>query len=392
MAEPHVKLFGANWCPDCRNTKQFLGELRVPYEWVDVDLDPDANEYIARINDGKRVIPTLEIDGEPLVNPSNATLADRLGLQTKAQASFYDLIVVGSGPAGLTAALYAAREGLDVLVIERGTVGGQASVTDRLDNFPGFPEGITGEEFALRLARQAERFGVELLRAQEVTDVRAEEGPRVVTCADGSEYGARAVLIATGSTYRRLNVPGEDELIGAGIHFCATCDGPFYKGRDVVVIGGGNSAAEESLFLTRFAKKLTVLVRGDRLTASPLVAEKVLEHPAIEVRFGTEIVSFQGNGALSGITVRDREQDREETLAPAAAFVFIGLAPNTGWLPPTFERNEHGFLITAPTLETSRPGVFAAGDLRQGSTKQAASAAGEGATAALMIRDYLNRH
>lgn len=286
-------------------------------------------------------------------------------------------------------ALYAAREGLEALVIERGSLGGQAGVTERLDNFPGFPEGVGGGEFADRLTRQADRFGVETLQAQEVVGLRTEAESRYVRTADGAEYGARAVLIATGSTYKRLGVPGEDELIGTGVHFCATCDGPFYKGQHVAVIGGGNSAGEESLFLTRFVDRVTMLVRGPQLSASKIVVDKIAEIDQITVRANTEIVALEGVGRLSGITVRDRITGEQEMIEPAGAFMFIGLSPNAGWLPAEVERDQSGFIVMGPTLETSMPGVFAAGDVRQGSTRQAASAAGEGATAALMIREYL---
>ncbi len=275
MTEELLTLYGANWCPDCRNSKQYLGEQGVQYHWVDVDKDPGANQVIADLNNGKRVIPTIVLPaGAVLINPSNADLAKKLGLQTQAKMAFYDLIVIGSGPAGLTAALYAAREGLSVLVVERGSVGGQAAITDKLDNFPGFPDGISGGEFASRLARQAERFGVELLRATEVVGLRADGESWCIQTADDKEYGTRAVLIASGSTYRRLNVPGEDEFIGSCVHFCATCDGPFFKDQHIVVIGGGNSAAEESLFLTRFADRITILVREDSMSASALVVAK----------------------------------------------------------------------------------------------------------------------
>jgi thioredoxin reductase (NADPH) len=302
---------------------------------------------------------------------------------------YYDLICVGGGPTSLTAALYAAREGLDVLVIEKSGLGGQAGVTERLDNFPGFPEGIGGAEFADRLTQQARRFGVELLQAQEVTNLRAEAESRYVTTADGREYGARAVLIATGSTYKRLGVPGEEELIGAGVHFCATCDGPFYKGKHVAVIGGGNSAGEESIFLTRFADKVSILVRGEAMTASQIVIEKIAENPKIELRTNTEVTKLHGEHKLSGISIRNRSTGAAERLDPAGIFVFIGLSPNSGWLPDSIKRDPYGFVETNATLETSVPGIFAAGDVRKGSTKQAASAAGEGATVALMVREYL---
>jgi thioredoxin reductase (NADPH) len=390
MSHTKLTVYGAPWCGDCKRAKKFLGEQRVHYDWVDVEQDADGLALVERVNNGKRIIPTIVFEDEStLVEPSNADLAAKLGLQTRAKCPYYDLICIGGGPASLTAALYAAREGLEVLVIERGGLGGQAGVTERLDNFPGFPEGVGGGEFADRLTQQARRFGVETLQAQEVVGLRAEAESRYVRTADGVEYGARALLIATGSTYKRLGVPGEEELIGAGVHFCATCDGPFYKGQHVAVIGGGNSAGEESLFLTRFVDRVTMLVRGPQLSASKIVVDKIAETDRITVRANTEIVALEGAGRLSGITVRDRITGAQETIEPAGAFVFIGLSPNTGWLLAEIERDAAGFIVTGPTLETSMPGVFAAGDVRQGSTKQAASAAGEGATAALMIREYL---
>jgi thioredoxin reductase (NADPH) len=330
-------------------------------------------------------------DGSILVEPSNAELAAKLGLQTRASMSYYDMIIVGGGPTGLTTALYAAREGLDVLVIEKSGLGGQAGVTERLDNFPGFPDGIAGSEFGDRLAQQAQRFGVEILQAQEVTGLRAEEESRYVTTSDGNEYGARAILIATGSMYRRLGVPGEDELIGAGVHFCATCDGPFYKGQHVAVVGGGNSAGGESLFLTRFADQVTILVRGETMTASKIVIDEVEKNPKIKVRYNTQVEALHGNGKLSGVTIRNRNTSTTEEINPAGVFVFIGFSPNSGWLPADIQRDKYGFIVTDMMLETSVPGVFAAGDVRRGSTKQAASAVGEGATAALMIREYLKK-
>jgi thioredoxin reductase (NADPH) len=385
-----ITVYGAPWCSDCKRAKKFLGEQRIHYHWVDVEQDAAGLALVEQVNQGKRIIPTIAFeDGSTLVEPSNAELAAKLGLPTRAKMSYYDLIIVGGGPAGLTTALYAAREGLDVLVIEKSGLGGQAGVTERLDNFPGFPDGIGGAEFADRLAAQARRFGVELLQAQEVTGLRAEMESRYVSTFDGSEYGARALLIATGSTYRRLGVPSEDELIGAGIHFCATCDGPFYKGKPVAVIGGGNSAGEESLFLTRFADHVTILVRGEAMSASKIVLDKVAENPKIEVLTNTEVQALQGEAKLTGLTIRNRKSGETTTIHPAGVFVFIGLSPNTGWLPPEIARDPRGFIVTNATLETSVPGVFAAGDVRQGSTKQAASAVGEGATAALMIREYL---
>src|SRR5512143_2047934 len=295
MSHTNLTVYGASWCEDCKRAKKFLGEQRVHYEWVDVEQNSAGLSLVEMVNKDKRIIAPIVFndDNSVLVEPSNAELASKLGLQTRARMNYYDLICIGGGPASLTAALYAAREGLDVLVIEKSGLGGQAGVTERLDNFPGFPDGINGGEFADRLTTQARRFGVELLQAQEVTGLRDEEESKYVTTADGREYGARAVLIATGSTYKRLGVPGEDELIGAGVHFCATCDGPFYKGQPVAVIGGGNSAGEESLFLTRFAAKVTMLVRGPEMTASKIVIDKVTMNPKIEVRYNTQVKELQ---------------------------------------------------------------------------------------------------
>jgi thioredoxin reductase (NADPH) len=393
MAHTSITLYGTNWCSDCKRTKKFFGEQRVHYEFVDIETNAEGLAIVERVNNGKHVIPVLLFDdGSSLVEPTNAELAAKLGIETAAKQKFYDLIIVGSGPAGLTAALYAAREGIDTLVIERGGVGGQAGITERLDNFPGFPEGISGSEFADRLRQQAERFGVEILSAQEATAVEPHCAAcqyRVVRTADGKEYGAWAVLLALGSTYRRLNIPGEDDFIGAGVHFCATCDGPFYRDKHVVVIGGGNSAGEESIFLTRFAKKVTIITRDQQLSASKVVVEKVEENPQIEVLANMAPAEFNGEGKLQSLTLKDTQTGNVRALEADGAFVFIGLTPNTGILQGRVDLDERGFVITDGMLQTSVPGLFCAGDCREGSTKQAASAAGEGAAVALAIRRYI---
>ncbi len=228
-----LKVYGAPWCPDCRRAKQFLGEMRVPYDWIDIDQDTKAAEYVREKNDGKQIIPTIIFeDGSLLTEPSNDELARKLGLTMKAERTYYDLIIIGGGPAGLTSAIYGAREGIDCLVIEKSALGGQAGVTERIDNYPGFPEGIAGAELAERIIQQARRYDVEMLSAVGVRSVARRNGNLVVGTDTGDEYCARAVIVATGSTYRRLDVPGEEDLIGAGIHFCATCDGSFYRGSD----------------------------------------------------------------------------------------------------------------------------------------------------------------
>jgi thioredoxin reductase (NADPH) len=391
QATAGITLYGTTWCPDCKQAKQFLGEQRIAYTFADIENDPAGQAVVERLNHGRQIIPTIVFpDGSILVEPTNAQLAAKLGIQTTGKMRFYDLIVVGGGPTGLTAAIYAAREGLDTLVIERGGLGGQAGVTECLDNFPGFPEGVSGAEFAERVVAQARRFGVELLGAQEVRRVGVddESGSRFAQTVDGQRYLSLALLLAPGLAYRRLGVPGEEEFIGAGDHFCATCDGPFYRGRELAVVGSGNSALEEGLFLTKFSPKVTLLVRGSELHASKVATEKALER--MDVRYHSAVKELRGEGGkLRTVVVHDTEQDTDLTLHPAALFVYIGIEPNTQFLAGTVDLDERGFIRADATLRTSVPGIFAAGDARSGSTKQLVSAAGEGATAVLMIRDYL---
>lgn len=412
MAEPQIVVYGTYWCPDCKRAKKFFGEQRVQYKSVDIERDDAAREYVEKINRGKRIVPTIVFpDGSILVEPSNAELAAKLGLNTKAQDEFYDLIVIGGGVAGLTAALYAAREGIETLIIEKSSVGGQAGLTENIANYPGFPDGISGAELAERFALQARRFGVEILQAMEVKQLMLKEPFRVVVTGDGMQYCAHAVLITTGADYRRLNVRGEDDFMGAGIHFCATCDGPFYKGaEELVVVGGGNSAVEEGVFLAKFAKKVTLLVRGDALKASRTAQDEVEGNSQIEVRYNTVVQEFRGNGKLDTVVIENQKNGRVEELHPAGAFVFIGLTPNSAQFKGLVELDAYGFIRTGHDLlhvtdltkystewlvrhpfdmETCRPGIFAAGDVRAGATAQIASASGEGASAALAIRDYL---
>ena len=410
MDNSEITVYGAHWCPDCRSAKQFLGEHQIPYNWIDIEEDPEGEKFVIEKNEGKRIIPTIVFaDDSFLVEPTNAELAKKLELKTKASRNHYELIVLGGGPAGLTAALYTAREAIDTLVIERAAFGGQAAGTEKLDNMPGFPDGVAGIEFSQRLRQQSERFGVELLQAQEIAKIFHNENYHGVRTADGSEYSASALLIATGSRYRRLNVPGESDYLGAGVHFCATCDGPFYRDKQVAVIGGGNSATEESLLLTKFASQVSILVRSDKFKASAVIQEKVLSHPNIDIRWNTEVKEFVGQDSkLNELKLVNNQTGDLEDLPINGAFIFIGLDPNTGFLEGNqILLDQWGFVVTGHALmhadrrpkgyenrdphllETSIPGVFAAGDVRDTSTKQVVSAAGEGSTAALLIREYL---
>jgi thioredoxin reductase (NADPH) len=394
MSHTNIKLYGTEWCSDCKRSKKFLGEQRIHYAFINIEENAEGQAYVRELQQGGLTIPTIVFeDGSVLIEPSNAELAAKLGLETKAKCEFYDLIIVGGGPTALTAAIYAARDGYDVLVIERGGLGGQAGITERLDNYPGFPEGVTGAEFAERIIEQAKRYGVELLSAQNVVKVGNDEDAHFVETKAGNRYRGNAVLIATGSTYKRLGVPGEDDYIGAGIHFCATCDGPFYKGREVAVIGGGNSAVEEAAFLTRFSPKVTLLVRGSRLNANKIAVDKAMSSPEMEVRLNTEVVEFKGeNNHLTTVITRNNETGETSELYVPGVFAFIGLSPNSERFKDIARLDAQGFIMTGIDFQTSTEGIFAAGDVRSGSTKQLVSAAGEGAAAALAIREHLRGH
>ena len=416
MSSQNIIIYGATWCSDCRRTKKYLGEQRIHYEWRDIELETPEGEsaynFVLAANEktygiAKRKIPVVQIIEKGteslLIEPSNVELAKHLGIAKEASSKFYDVIIVGAGPAGLTAALYLAREDYSVLVIERSTIGGQSFVTNRLDNFPGFPEGITGEQFAENLRRQVERFGVELLFPYEVSAIgpchdQGEGGSfikcsqRKVTTSDGMEIYCNAILITAGSKYRELLVPGSENLVGVNIHYCATCDGAFYKGKDLFVIGGGNSAFEEALYLKeKFANHITIVVRSEQPSASKVLQEKIEGVDGIDVLLNTDVVSLKGGNELEAAILKHKSSGETKEYRPDGIFVFIGMSPNTGFLKDSFDADEHGFLLTSVGFQTNAPGIFAAGDCRAGSTKQAVTAAGEGASAAIAIREYLKK-
>ncbi|HEV7677673.1 MAG TPA: FAD-dependent oxidoreductase [Candidatus Dormibacteraeota bacterium] len=393
-----VSVYGAPWCPDCRRVKKFLAEHRVHFDWVDIDEDASGLRHVEEVQNGGRTIPTIRLrDGSHLVDPPDEDLARALGLKLQAERRFYDVAIVGGGPAGLVAAIYAAREGMEAIVLERSALGGQAGITERIDNYPGFPEGVGGAELAERFTAQARRYGVELLPAVSVEKLERdgqEDGDDVVlTLGSGQQISAHAAIVATGSTYKRLGVPGEEDLIGSGVHFCATCDGPFYRGADqLLVVGGGNSALEEGLFLTGFANRIDVVQRGPELTASKLLQDKVRADPRFTVHLDSDVVAFEGGKKLTSVRIRDHRTGEESTVTPSAAFVFIGQQPNSEFLRGALDLDEWGFVATDERFQTSMAGVYAAGDVRRGSTKQLAAATGEGVTALLMVREHLRAH
>jgi thioredoxin reductase (NADPH) len=392
--EPTLTVYGASWCPHCKRVKRFLAAHRVRYANVDIDADPEAIGRLKEIQGGGQIIPTvIYADGTHEVNPSDEALARRIGLSLAADRAAYDLVIVGGGPAGLAAAIYAAREGIDAIVVDGSALGGQAGISDRIENYPGFPDGISGAELADRFVAQARRYGVELLPAMSVTAVERDGGDLLSSLSSGQQLISHAVIVATGTTYRRLDVPGEDDLIGAGVHFCATCDAPFYRGaEEVLVIGGGNSALEEGLHLSEFAQRVRVLARSG-LSASSILQERVRSDPQFVVHTGVDIVELEGEkGRFAAVVVRDRDSGEIIRFPAAAAFVFIGLKPNNAFLSSAVERDQGRFLVTGPTMETSMAGVFAAGDVRSGSTKQLGSAVGDGIAALLMTRRYLEAH
>ena len=387
-----TRLFGTPWCSDCKLSKSFLAEHLIDYKYIDIEDDEEAAKIVERINEGKIKVPTIEFsDGTYLVEPSNAELAEKLGLVSKPTKSSYDVLIVGSGPAGLTSAIYTAREGYDTIVVEKSALGGRMNFTEKIDNYPGFPLGIKGEDLASNFTKQAERFGVEIVKATLATEIEKKNQHFEVKTSHGDVIHAKTVIIATGSEYRTLGVEGEEDLIGYKIHFCAVCDGPFFKDKKVLVIGGGNSALEESLFLARFASEVVVTEIMDQLTASKVIQDQISAEPKIKTLTSYEIKEFivGEKKKLEGVRFIDLTNEEEVVLKPDGVFIFVGLKPNVTIVEKIVDLDEMGFIKTDDKMMTSLPGLFAIGDCRSESTWQVASAVGEGAIVALRIRNYL---
>ncbi len=303
-------------------------------------------------------------------------------------ADIYDVAIVGAGPAGLSAAVYTTREDLKTVVLESGIVGGLIATTEQVDNYPGFPEGVGGIKLSELMQQQAERFGSEIRTGVKVTNI--EQGNPYVLKTDQGDLKSKSILISMGSSYRHLNIPKEKELTGRGVHYCATCDGPLYRQKHLIVIGGGNSALQEGLFLAKFAEKITMLVRGSELRGTEILAEKVRKSDKIEIRFNTSVKEIKEDaGRLSGVVAFNSKTGQGEEIKADGMFVLIGLIPNTEWIKNIVDLDDRGFVKVDKAFATNLPGVFAAGDVHSGGTGQIASAVGEGVTAALAIRHYL---
>jgi thioredoxin reductase (NADPH) len=394
--------------------KDFLSRNQVPYQWVDLETDAATRALILSMPDGMSRLPVLLFgDGTTMVQPGARELADRLGMQThpKESVSFYQLVVVGGGPAGLAAAVYGASEGLRTLLIERDAPGGQAGTSAQIENYLGFPNGISGADLARRATLQARRFGAEIVSAQDVVEIRRNDPYRIAVLSDGSEISAYAILIASGMKVRQLDVPGVADLVGAGVYYgAALSEAAMYRGKHVYVVGGANSAGQGAMFFSRHAKQVTMLVRGSGLAASMsrYLIDRIEDAKNVDVLFNTVVASVRGQGRLEGITVADAGSGATREVAADAMFIFIGSAPSTEVVAGLVERDAQGFILTGRDLlvegkwpktwtanrdpfllETSVPGVFAAGDARHGSGKRVAAAVGEGSATVSMVHEYL---
>ena len=432
-----IRVVGHPWTPDSYRVKDFLARNNVPYVWLDVVSNGEARELLALVEDREPALPMLFFtDGTTLANPSNRTIADRIGIQTIADQPLYDLIVVGAGPAGLAAAVYGASEGLKTLVVEEEAPGGQAGMSSRIENYLGFPAGISGGELARRAVAQARRFGVEILTTRQAKGLNADGPTRVVTLEDGTTLNGRAVLIATGVSYRELEAKGVADLTGAGVYYGAAMgEGESVRDQDVYIVGGANSAGQAAMYFARFAATVTMVVRGPSLAASmsQYLIDQIGSTANIRVWTHSEVREAVGTDRLKHLVVTRDGGERSETVEAAALFVFIGAQPRTDWLGGVIARDAHGFVLSgtdatvasaanqdtpAPSrasgavrrpsvrtmrrssvsmrapripglLETSVPGVFVAGDVRAGSVKRVASAVGEGSMAVMYVHRYL---
>jgi len=408
-----IRVLGHRWSPHTHQIKEFLARNQVPYQWLDVEKETEAESLLQSVHAGHDQLPVvLFADGSFMIQPTTFQVAEKVGFRMKAEQPLYDLIVIGAGPAGLAAAVYGGSEGLKTVLIEREAPGGQAGMSSRIENYLGFPAGLSGQDLSRRALTQAQRFGVELLNPQEAVSVRVAGPARIVKLADGSELSGKTVLITTGVSYRTLNVPGMAQLTGAGIYYGAGMTEAFAaKGEDVYIIGGANSAGQAAVYFARHARQVTMLVRGDSLTAtmSYYLIERLKETSNIVVETSVEVTEVQGTSRLESLVLQHAKTKDCRMVPAQSLFILIGAQPHTDWLGDSVLRDEHGFILSGPDLvrdgclpptwplerapylfETSVPGIFVAGDARHGSIKRVASGVGEGTIAEKMIERYLD--
>ncbi len=384
-------LYAVPWCERCHRVRRFLEAAGRGYREVNPEEDREAREHLAAAGGGTLEVPALQIGETFLLDPSDEALADALGIRVPEASEVFDVAVVGAGPAGLTAAIYLARERLRTVVLERAAPGGQAAVTGKIENYPGFPDPIGGGELMERVQRQAEKFGAVIRPFTDVRRVRSAGALFEIDVEDAT-WRAAAVILATGSVYRRMGVPGEADLVGRGVSFCATCDAPFFRGEHVVVVGGGNSALQETVHLAEFASRITLVQMLDRLTGTRVLEERVRALDKVELLLSHRVVRVVGSEGVEAVEVEEVGSGRTRRIPCRGVFVFIGLVPNSGFLRSTVELDDGGFVLSpSGTLATSVPGIFAAGDVRSGSAKQLTSAVGEGTVASFLAQNWLDR-
>jgi thioredoxin reductase (NADPH) len=407
-----IRIAGTLWSATSHNVKDFLARNRIPYQWLDVEKDSEAALLVESSTTEHRQFPVVFFpDGAVLENPDIATLADKVGLRTEASEEFYDLIIIGAGPAGLGAAVYGASEGLKTLMIDKEATGGQAGTSSRIENYLGFPKGLSGADLATRATAQAQRLGAEILLAREVVEVRVEEPNRYILLSDGTELGCRSLIVASGVTTRRLKAPGIEKLTGAGVYYgAALTEAAYYRDDQVHVVGGANSAGQGAMFFARYASQVSMLVRSSDLTKgmSQYLVDQIGGTENIDVQTRCVLVAAHGEDRLEALTVKNTVSGEEKIVESSAVFIFIGAVPHTEMVAGVVKRNNAGFILTGQDLirngkrpkgwtlrrdpymlETSVPGIFAAGDVRQGAVRRVASAVGQGANAVSQVHQYL---
>jgi len=386
----HIILYGADWCPDCVKSKSFLNDNRINYQFIDTDKNEWAIPIITKLNNGRRRIPTIVINDDiVLVEPANEELRQALKLDEVKEERIFDSIIIGGGAAGLTTSIYAQRDRFSTLILEKKTIGGNAFLTQKIENYPGFTS-ISGPDLMDKMEEQAKTYGATIKTGEDVISIEKEEELFKINTATTAYFG-KSIVLATGSTYRQLGIPGEKELIGSGVHFCATCDGAFYRDRDIIVIGGGNSALEEGIFLAGFCKSVKIIHINSEFSASETYVEKLKTIKNISTYMNKTSLEFIANESelFEGLKIVDNETKEQEILTADGVFVFIGLIPNTQPFENVVDLNDRGFIKTTGLAQTSKEGIFAAGDCREGAIAQVAAATGEGVLASYGIRDFL---